>query len=489
MQHVRYFLVMFLSISLIGFAQSRAGSDQNVYSGTLHFGLDGGATWAITDYDRVKPNIMGRGYVDYYFPTSSSGMVGLRGFVNSGYIGGQYGPKPPTIFRTQISSVGGGVLFALSVKEVIIPYLFAGISYTWFSPQDTDGNQLPGSAAQAYDRNEVNFHSDMGMKFLLTKSLALNFDIGFQLSPNDYWDDVKVGNVNDLMFTTTLGFSYALFTKDDSDNDGVIDSKDQCPDTPPNVEVDEFGCPEDSDNDGVPDYLDECPNTEPGVEVDEEGCALDSDNDGVPDHKDKCPNTRAGQIVNEFGCPDSDNDGVPDNLDECPDTPEGAPVDSKGCPLDSDNDGVPDYMDECPNTPAGQQVDSKGCATVTEKIKQFTLSGDTNFEFDKAVLLPHAYEVLQPVVETMKEFPESRWIIEGHTDAIGSDAYNMELSRMRTNAVVDYLVSQGIERSRFEIVPLGESRPKATNDTQEGRAMNRRVEIKLIEESVENNNE
>ena len=193
--------------------------------------------------------------------------------------------------------------------------------------------------------------------------------------------------------------------------------------------------------------------------------------------------------VNEYGCPDTDNDGVADNLDKCPDTPANAPVDANGCPLDSDNDGVPDYMDECENTPKGQEVDEKGCAVekqviIKEEIKQFTLSGDTNFEFNKSALLPHAHAALDPVIKTMKEFPESRWRIEGHTDAVGSDSYNMKLSQQRAESVVNYLAGQGIDRARLEIVPMGESSPIATNDTQEGRAMNRRVEIKLIEESV-----
>jgi OOP family OmpA-OmpF porin len=103
---------------------------------------------------------------------------------------------------------------------------------------------------------------------------------------------------------------------------------------------------------------------------------LDSDMDGVIDSRDKCPNTPAGVSVDTYGCPlDTDNDGVADYLDKCPNTPAGAPVDTDGCPLDSDKDGVFDYLDKCPGTPAGYSVDAKGCPfTMTLHINFATNS-------------------------------------------------------------------------------------------------------------------
>ena len=92
----------------------------------------------------------------------------------------------------------------------------------------------------------------------------------------------------------------------------------------------------DSDNDGVSDDKDMCPNTPIGVEVDAKGCPIDSDHDGVPNGLDKCPNTPPNTKVDSKGCPvvvDSDHDGVPDNLDKCPDTPSGVAVDKHGCPI------------------------------------------------------------------------------------------------------------------------------------------------------------
>src|SRR5690606_4966518 len=142
-------------------------------------------------------------------------------------------------------------------------------------------------------------------------------------------------------------------------------------------------------------------------------------------------------------------------------TPKGAPVDENGCPKDSDKDGVPDFRDECPNTPANIQVDEKGCAKADTVVKKITLEGDTNFEFNKAELLPSAYSTLNNLAGVIKDNPETRWRVEGHTDAVGSESYNMELSRKRAQSVVDFLLQQGVQRDRIEVVPLGESQPIA----------------------------
>jgi outer membrane protein OmpA-like peptidoglycan-associated protein len=470
------FILIFVLCSTVSLTQEK--KKHHAFSGTLMFGIEGGGTIGITDYDELRPDFMGRGLLEYFFPTTSSGIISIRAFVSAGYAGGKDNDRIPQEFRTTIHSLGGGISYTFSIQESVFPYLFVGGSNTWFSPEDLDGTRLRYSTNQSYKLTEANFHGELGFRFLLSKEINLNISAGGQLSPNDNWDNITTGGNNDFLVHGLVGMSYSLFTDVDSDGDGIPDSKDACPDTPEGVLVDEFGCPFDSDGDGVPDYNDKCPNTSPGMEVDENGCAIDSDGDGVPDKLDKCPNTGRGEKVNESGCPDTDGDGVYDNSDKCPNTPAGAPVDADGCPKDSDGDGVPDYKDDCPNTPAGTQVDAVGCAKADTVA--IVLKGDTNFEFNKDQLLPNAYPVLNELAETMKRNPDKRWRIEGHTDAIGSDSYNMDLSRRRAQSVVNYLVSQGIKSSQLEVVPLGESQPVATNDTQEGRAMNRRVEIKLI---------
>jgi len=104
--------------------------------------------------------------------------------------------------------------------------------------------------------------------------------------------------------------------------------------------------------------------TPKGVTVDSKGCPLDSDQDGIFDNMDRCPNTPVGVRVDRFGCPlDSDRDGVSDDSDQCPNTPMGVSVGPDGCPLvtDMDGDGITDALDQCPDTPQGAAVNDVGC--------------------------------------------------------------------------------------------------------------------------------
>lgn len=226
--------------------------------------------------------------------------------------------------------------------------------------------------------------------------------------------------------------------------------------------------------------------------------SLDGDNDGVPDDSDQCPDTPAGAIVDETGCErDSDGDGVVDRLDQCPDTPAGTPVNEQGCPTDSDGDGVPDETDECPNTPPGAKVLANGCALVGDCRKprageqvdengcaveqKFILRG-VKFEFDSDRLTPAALEILNDVAATLQSYPDVSVELEGHTDNIGTDAYNQGLSERRANAVKTYLSGRGIDAERMTPVGYGESQPIETNDTEEGREENRRVELRVLED-------
>ncbi len=179
--------------------------------------------------------------------------------------------------------------------------------------------------------------------------------------------DIKIPSQSDR-FNIALGFNIVFGNKQDSDKDGVSNSRDKSPDTPHGVIVDKKGYPLDTDGDGIYDFLDKCPDTpkEAQNNIDADGCPIDTDGDGVFDYLDKCPGTipAAYGKVNEMGCPnDTDKDGIPDYLDKCEATPEGVKTDSLGCPLDEDGDNVPDYLDKCPATPieARGLIDSTGC--------------------------------------------------------------------------------------------------------------------------------
>ncbi len=167
---------------------------------------------------------------------------------------------------------------------------------------------------------------------------------------------------------------------------------------------------------------------------------------------------------------DSDGDGVMDDVDACPNTEYGVDVDSSGCPvgagMDSDNDGVADNVDQCPQTIVGALVDETGCG--------YQLTG-AHFKFDSAELNLDADTILNEVAERMEENPGFSLTVGGHTDSVGDENYNVDLSERRAQAVVDYLTARGVDASRLNPVGFGSSMPVASNDTAEGRAENRRV--------------
>ena len=262
----------------------------------------------------------------------------------------------------------------------------------------------------------------------------------------------------------------------DADGDGVPDQGDRCANTPPGKAVDAVGC-SDSDGDGVVDPQDQCPNTPAGTKVDATGCQPDADRDGVPDTADQCPNTPAGVRVDVTnGCPvDADGDGVLNAQDKCPNTPPGVAVDATGCPTDSDGDGVPDATDKCPGTPARTAVDATGCPPAAAAV--VVLEGVT-FLSGSAKLTLNSQGPLNRAVQQIQGRPELRFVIEGHTDNVGNRDANVRLSKARADAVRAYFISKGVAASRLTTVGIGPDQPIAPNDTPDGRAKNRRVQLR-----------
>lgn len=166
---------------------------------------------------------------------------------------------------------------------------------------------------------------------------------------------------------------------------------------------------------------------------------------------------------------DSDGDGVTDDLDKCPDTPAGTAVDADGCPL-------PAPKPECKTPEPGQPITLEGCA-AGDKI---VLRG-VNFEFNRDVLTVNARTILDSVSDAMNSATNVRVEVGGHTDAKGTDEYNQALSERRAASVVAYLTRKGIAADRMQSKGYGEAEPIADNETDEGRELNRRVELKIAE--------
>lgn len=216
--------------------------------------------------------------------------------------------------------------------------------------------------------------------------------------------------------------------------------------------------------------------------------AVDSDGDRVPDTVDRCPGTPSGVTVGTNGCGlDTDLDGVFDYLDRCAATPVGFPVDLKGCALDSDHDGVPDGRDQCPDTESAVRIDSFGCPPPKvddrAQAEPATLELQVLFQSGKSVLGDNNDQEFQRGVEFIRNHPHSKVIVEGHTDSVGPARYNQLLAEKRAKVVRRALASRlGNRAPAMQVLGVGEADPVADNSSQEGRARNRRVVIRLASE-------
>ncbi len=152
-----------------------------------------------------------------------------------------------------------------------------------------------------------------------------------------------------------------------------------------------------------------------------------------------------------------------------------APSAPDRCANDSDGDGVSDCDDKCASTPRGFKVDASGCI-----IEQSVILRSINFVFNKDQLTVPAQETLDEVARALVGQPSLNVQIVGHTDSVGSDAYNKRLSQRRAESVRRYLVSKGVRDANLRATGAGESQPIAGNDTEEGRAQNRRVEFVVL---------
>jgi OmpA-OmpF porin, OOP family len=277
----------------------------------------------------------------------------------------------------------------------------------------------------------------------------------------------------------------------DRDRDGVADTDDACPEVAGIQSGDPRtnGCP-DRDADGIVDRLDACPEVAGITSSDpsKNGCPSDRDADGIPDSLDACPEiagvTSSDRAKN--GCPsDRDADGIPDNVDACPDVAGVTSSDrvKNGCPSDRDADGIPDNVDACPDKAGTADSDPKknGCPAAKVVATAIEISEQVLFEFRRASLLAESETILTLVAKALKEHPEIEKVsIEGHTDENGNDKFNMELSRLRAEAVRARLVRHGVAAKRLSTVGFGKTRPIADNATEAGREKNRRVEFRIV---------
>lgn len=334
------------------------------------------------------------------------------------------------------------------------------IGSKWFDPSLAVG----GGYTWMGDYNQGTANGTIGFTFWFTETVGLQLASTYKHSFADNQMNFPTHFQNFAGLTFKFGGS-------DKDGDGIYDKYDACPDDAGPKELN--GCP-DRDGDTVLDKDDTCPDVAGLVQF--QGCP-DTDGDGVQDSADACIDVPGLKALN--GCPDADGDGVTDKSDKCPDV--AGPKENGGCPWpDRDGDSVLDKDDKCPDVKG--TVANNGCPEITEEqISRLNAYAKTIlFDSGKASFLQQTYPVLQSIVAILKEYPTSRFNIDGHTDSDGSDALNQKLSEDRAAAVKNYLIQNGIAADRLASTGYGESKPIDTNKTKKGKANNRRVEVKLI---------
>lgn len=339
-----------------------------------------------------------------------------------------------------------------------------------------ENDDLPiGNGSNKYATLDYGINGLAGIEYgrlILTANYSRGLKNFYQ--PGDY----TATNYKHEVMGATLGVYFGKAippAPKDTDGDGTPDQADKCPTVAGPLKF--LGCP-DTDNDGIPDAEDQCPGEAGPAE--NKGCPdTDKDGDKVPDRLDKCPD-KAGPVENG-GCPypDRDGDGINDNDDKCPDV--AGSVRYGGCPIpDSDGDGINDEEDKCPQEKGTKE--NNGCPVeirkdITEKVEYSAKR--IRFQASSAELTKESFAVLDSIAGILKNNPEIKVSIDGHTSSEGNYNANMKLSQTRADKVKAYLLSKGINAARLTAAGFGSSRPLNADKTAADKAKNRRVELKL----------
>jgi len=330
------------------------------------------------------------------------------------------------------------------------PYLRVGANYL---RHDYTGLSFPnwdrksGEVYQAYNKdgdlsgkaNHFTVSTGAGINFWVTKNFGLGVQGDYVTTPVD-----KSNVANFWQASASLLFR---FGNTDRDKDGIPDKDDLCPDTP-----------------GLPEF---------------QGCP-DTDGDGVPDKDDQCPDVAGPKENNGCPWPDTDGDGVLDKDDACVDVP--GPAENKGCPWpDTDGDGVLDKDDACPTVPGLKEY--QGCPKPASVYASEATGALTNilFDFNKATLRAESAGKINQAAEILKGAKDATFLVTGHTDAKGAEAYNLKLSRQRAASVVAALEAQGVSASQLKSVGVGERDAKVSEKASDAE---RQADRKVVVEAV-----
>lgn len=449
-------------------------SDLKFKTNKFVLSLEGGFTQGFTDYKNQVSSSIFRFGTEYNFQPVTGLNLGFGLRAGLGKVDGKDNRRTitsndgvrniPEQISTKFFELGFLGNIGFDMFQVMNPYFMFSASYFNFNPRLEDGTDAAFNRDGKYEKIIANLGIGGGMRYNISNAVSLYVQGEYFIPNTDYLEDVSASKSKDSFISIILGFSYNLLAKRDSDGDGIPDDTDECVKAAEtfNGYKDEDGCPEfDSDGDKIIDDLDNC-------------IGIPEDYNGVED---------------DDGCPDADKDadGIPDYLDKCPDEAEDIDgyQDQDGCPdLDNDKDGILDKDDECPDEAetVNGNLDEDGCPDEVElgiTIDEMVLSADDLFQPTSSKFKETESSQLNELVKFLKNRPNTRWRIEGHMDSQGAASYIKKMSYDRAKAVYDYLVSKGLDGSRFEIYGLADNFPIANNLTEEGRKQNRRIRIVL----------
>ena len=450
---------LFLSILALGATQAQA-VEERVWAS-----LEAGGTFYDVEQalkDGASFGVQGAGFVNRW--------IGIQGLL---------GTASPTLEKP---ATGDGSFRHLGVGAIVtpdryrwsLPYLYGGLGSVSVDR---------GGSSQSFGA----YHIGGGILVRAGERLGFRLD-GRDISYKQEGGPGRDTRVNTFQISGAVTALWGGRPRD-TDEDGVPDKKDVSPETPRGAVVDATGTPLDADKDGVFDGIDISAATPLGAKVDATGTPIDGDKDGVPDGVDQCDSTVTGVVVDATGCGvDTDKDGVFDGLDQCASTPLGSVVNPSGCPLDADGDGVPDGVDVCPATPAGTAVNAGGCPITltpfeTALVRDWMIRlSDLEFPPDSSNLLPRAMARLDSVGTALVQWPTARVEIGVHVDDQSEPGYRIPLSSIRARSVLQYLFANfpGLTQKNFWITGYGDTDPLVPNTSSANRAMNRRVDFRLV---------
>lgn len=407
--------------------------------GQLHLPTGNEDAYAGDGEVRLQPHLLGAGDLG---PFAYAAQVGFNYRAHSGDL-----DNAP--FGSELTfALGAGVRLA-DERLLIGPELF--------------GSTVVSKGSAAFKRRTTPVELVFGGKYRVGSGIRIGAGVGPGLTRGFGAPQLRV--LAAIEWLPEIVEEQKQLPPSDRDRDGIVDTKDACPDVPgeANEDPNKNGCP-----------------------------PADRDGDGVLDEDDACPDEagKPNDDPNKNGCPprDRDKDEILDENDACPDEP-GEPNDDpqkNGCPPPSDRDGdtIVDSEDACPEVPgeANDEPSKNGCPLAKVEQGQIIILERVEFETDSAKLLTDSDTILNAVLRVLQEHSEiAKVSIEGHTDNRGSVAHNLRLSKRRAAAVLDWLVNRGIDEGRLQSQGFGLKRPIDTNETAEGRQNNRRVEFHILD--------